>query len=238
MVPPALIYASRRMALSPSERHPGLGATRVYFVCEPHPAGAEPLSLVEGAIRGGAGMVELREPSAIDDSALAETAGPFRKAAEAARVPFILNDRPDLVEACGADGVHVGQDDAPVAEARAALGPELIIGLSTHSPDQIAAACDAPAAARPDYISVGPIWETPTKAGRRATGLGLIEHAAREATLPWFAIGGIDTANVGAVVAAGAKRIVIVRAIRDAADPAAAARTLRDAVEAGTEAWR
>jgi thiamine-phosphate pyrophosphorylase len=182
-------------------------------------------------------MIELRDPSPGDDAGIVAAARPFRETAEAVGVPFILNDRPDLVAECGADGVHVGQDDVPVAEARAALGPELLIGLSTHSPEELAAACSAPADARPDYVSVGPIWETPTKAGRRAVGLELIERAARETTLPWFAIGGIDASNVGDVVAAGAERIVVVRAIRDADDPAAAARALRDEVEAGTGAW-
>jgi len=225
------------MPLPPSERHPGLGAARVYFVCEPRPGGADPEPLLRSAIRGGAGMIELRDPSPGDDAGIVAAAGPFRETAEAVGVPFILNDRPDLVAECGADGVHVGQDDVPVAEARAALGPELLIGLSTHSPEELAAACSAPADSRPDYVSVGPIWETPTKAGRPAVGLELIGHAAREATLPWFAIGGIDASNVGDVVAAGAERIVVVRAIRDADDPAAAARALRDQVEAGTGAW-
>jgi thiamine-phosphate pyrophosphorylase len=226
------------MPLPASERHPRLGAVRVYFVCDARPNGADPGPLLRAALDGGAGMLELREKSPGDDAWLIDAARPFREACEAHDVPFILNDRPDLVEECGADGVHLGQDDTPIAEARETLGAEHLIGLSTHAPDQIAAASTAPPASRPDYISVGPVWETPTKSGRTGTGLGLIEHAARAATLPWFAIGGIDTSNVGEVVAAGAERIVVVRALRDAPDPAAAARTLRDALEAGTEAWR
>jgi thiamine-phosphate pyrophosphorylase len=225
------------MALPPSERHPCLAQARVYLVCEALPRGDAPDGLLGAALDGGAGMLELREKSPCDDVWLVDASRPFRDAASAHAAPFILNDRPDLVEECGADGVHVGQDDTPVAEARERLGPELLIGLSTHSPGQVDAACSAPPESRPDYISVGPVWETPTKQGRAATGLELIEHAAREATLPWFAIGGIDTSNVGDVAAAGAERIVVVRAIRDAADPAAAARTLRAALEAGREAW-
>ena len=225
------------MALPPAERHPRLSAARVYFVCEARPDGTGPEALLRATLDGGVGMLELREKSAAEDARLVEAAVPFRDAAEAHAVPLILNDRPDLVRECGADGVHLGQDDTPVAEARRVLGPDHVIGLSTHSAEQISAACSAPADARPDYISVGPVWETPTKSGRPATGLGLIEHAAREATLPWFAIGGIDTSNVSDVVAAGAERIVVVRALRDAGDPAAAARALREAVEAGTEAW-
>jgi thiamine-phosphate pyrophosphorylase len=225
------------MALPASERHPRLAQARVYFVCDARPRDQEPTALLGAALAGGAGMLELREKSPGDDAWLVEAAGPFRDAAADHAAPFILNDRPDLVEPCGADGVHVGQEDTPVGEARERLGPDSLIGLSTHSPEQIESACSAPPEARPDYISVGPVWGTPTKQGRPATGLELIEHAAREATLPWFAIGGIDTSNIGDVVAAGAERIVVVRAIRDADDPAAAARALREAVEAGTEAW-
>jgi thiamine-phosphate pyrophosphorylase len=143
-----------------------------------------------------------------------------------------LNDEPGLVEACGADGVHVGQDDEPVAVARAAAGEAALVGLSTHSPEQFDAAASARGAARPDQVSAGPVWETPTKRGRPAAGLALIEHAARSGgdAPPWFAIGGVDEANVGDVVAAGASRIVVVRALRDAADPEAAARALRAAL--------
>ena len=140
-----------------------------------------------------------------------------------ARAKFILNDRPDLARLAGADGVHLGQDDLPVAEARELLGPEAIIGLSTHSEDQI----DAAAAEPIDYISVGPIWETPTKEGRRGVGLGLVEYARANAAHPFFAIGGIDPDNATEVVAAGASRIGAVRAIRDAERPQAAAEAMR-----------
>jgi thiamine-phosphate pyrophosphorylase len=225
------------MPLSPSERHPRLGAARLYFVCEARPHGADPAPLLEAALAGGVEMLELRDKGA-DDGRLLDAARTFREAAERHRVPFILNDRPDLVRDSGADGVHLGQDDTPVERARAELGPEHLIGLSTHSAQQVADAGSAGPDARPDYISVGPIWETPTKAGRPATGLELTARAAREAKLPWFAIGGIDPSNVGDVVAAGADRIVVVRAIRDADDPAGAARALRAAVEADTEVRR
>ena len=115
-----------------------------------------------------------------------------------------------------------------MAEARRIAGPAALVGLSTHSPEQFDAALAAEGAARPDQVSAGPVWETPTKEGRPAAGLELIRHAATTAPdEPWFAIGGIDAANVGEVVAAGARRIVVVRAIRDAADPEAAARELR-----------
>ena len=155
-------------------------------------------------------------------------AEPFRRAADAHGALFFLNDHPELVEASGADGVHVGQDDMPVAEARALAGPGALVGLSTHSPEQFDAALGASGDARPDQVSAGPVWETPTKEGRPAAGLELIRHAAQAGgDVPWFAIGGIDSANVEEVVAAGARRIVVVRAIRDAADPEAAAQDLR-----------
>ena len=134
---------------------------------------------------------------------------------------FVLNDRPDLVEACGADGVHVGQDDMPPAEARAIVGPDRIVGRSTHAPDQADAAQADPDV---DYLAIGPVWETPTKLGRPAAGLDYVEYAARTVTKPWFAIGGIDAANLSAVVDRGASGIVVVRAIGEADDPEAAAR--------------
>ena len=123
--------------------------------------------------------------------------------------------------------MHVGQDDEPVGAVRELVGPDLLIGLSTHSPRQF----DAALASDADQLSVGPVWETPTKAGRPAAGLDYVRYAAANgANAPWFAIGGIDAVNVGEVVAAGARRIVVVRAIRDAADPERAAAELREAV--------
>jgi thiamine-phosphate pyrophosphorylase len=133
------------------------------------------------------------------------------------------------VAACGADGVHVGQDDMPVAEARRVAGGDVLVGLSTHSPEQLDAAL---ASGEADQLSVGPVWETPTKEGRPAAGLDYVRHAAQVAAdRPWFAIGGIDLGNVREVIEAGASRVVVVRAIRDAADPGAAAAALRAALE-------
>jgi thiamine-phosphate pyrophosphorylase len=215
-----------------AQRQRLLSAARLYFVCEGLPHGRDPAGLLDAALRGGADIIQMREKSPRCAEELISLADSFRRAATQHRALFILNDRPDLVEACGADGVHVGQEDMPVAEARRMAGPEAIIGLSTHSPEQVEAACATSGVDRPDQLSVGPVWETPTKAGRRATGLGLIELAAREATIPWFAIGGIDVDNVADVAAAGASRVVVVRAIRDAGDPENAARTLRRALEA------
>jgi thiamine-phosphate pyrophosphorylase len=138
----------------------------------------------------------------------------------------VVNDRPDVAVAAGADGVHVGQNDLPVPWVRRIVGAECLIGLSTHSEAELAGA-DPQA----DYLCAGPVYATPTKPGRPATGLALIAAAARREreeidTRPWFAIGGIDAENADAVRAEGATRIVVVRAIGEAADPAGAARQL------------
>jgi thiamine-phosphate pyrophosphorylase len=208
-----------------------LREARLYFVCEGRPRRQDPGPLLEAALRGGADAVQLRD-KALDEESIVAAAKPFREAARAHGALFFVNDRADLVASCGADGVHVGQDDLSVAEARGLAGPAALVGLSTHSAAQVDAAIGATGEARPDQISVGPVWETPTKAGRPATGLELIARAAdRAAGIAWFAIGGIDPDNVDEVAAAGAERIVVVRAIRDADDPESTARALRRAVE-------
>ena len=203
-----------------------LRSARLYFVCEALPRGNDPEGILNAAMGGGALMVELRD-SEQPRSAIERSGRTFRRLADTYGALFIVNDDPYLARELDADGVHLGQDDMDPAEARQILGPEAIIGLSTHSREQIEAAGSRPV----DYISVGPIWETPTKAGRPATGLELIRAAAEHAELPWFAIGGIDGGNVGEVVGAGAKRVCVVRAIRDAADPREAASGLFDAVD-------
>jgi len=215
------------------ERRRRLEAARLYFVCEAATGESAAPTPLHAALASGVDMIQLRDKELSDDE-LVSAARDFRAVADEHGAPFILNDRPDLVAACAADGVHIGQGDVDLAAARAVLPPDSLLGVSTHSQEQIEAAQEHDDEA-PDYISVGPIWETPTKPGRPAVGLSLIDTAARIARLPWFAIGGIDVDNVGEVVAAGARRVVVVRAIRDAADPAAAARSLRDTVESGVE---
>lgn len=204
-----------------------LSEARLYFVCDAV-AGVE--AILEAALTGGADVVQLREKSPRCAEELVSLADPFRRAAAAHGALFILNDRPDLVPQCGADGVHVGQEDAPVAEARGQAGDDVLVGLSSHEPAQLDAAEAMKGAGRPDYLSVGPVWETPTKEGRPAAGLDYVRYAAEHASLPWFAIGGIDISNVDEVTGAGAARVVVVRAIRDATDPGEAARTLRAAL--------
>jgi thiamine-phosphate pyrophosphorylase len=208
-----------------SERRERLARARLYLVAPARPGGREPGPFLRAALRGGVDLVQLREKDAPDEDVL-RAAEAFRSACAEIGVPFVLNDRPDLVAAAGADGVHVGQDDGTIARARALAGPDAVVGRSTHTPAQVAAAAEA------DYIACGPVHPTPTKPGRPATGLGLVTHAARVTRVPAFAIGGIDARNVGEVLAAGARRIVVVRAITEAPDPEAAARGLRAALDA------
>jgi thiamine-phosphate pyrophosphorylase len=204
-------------------RRERLRTARLYFVCEARPQ-TDLETLLRAALTGGADIVQLREKE-LGRAEIERAAGTFRRIADTFSALFILNDDPELARACDADGVHVGQDDVSAEQAREILGPDAIVGLSTHSEEQIAASAERPV----DYISVGPIWETPTKEGRPAVGLDLIRHAAAQAPHPFFAIGGIDTGNAEEVVEAGAQRLCAVRAIRDAADPAATATELRQA---------
>jgi thiamine-phosphate pyrophosphorylase len=212
-------------------RRARLEAARLYLIVDAAPHGRPAIEFVEAALDGGVDMVQLRDKEA-DDSRVLETARSLLALCQPRNAILILNDRPDLALDAGCDGVHLGQRDAPVEEARALLGGDFVIGLSTHSPEQIRAA----RASSADYIGVGPVHKTPTKPGARPVGLELVEHAARRAGKPFFAIGGIDRGNVGTVLAAGARRVAVVRAIRDAADPRAAARELRAAVEEGAGA--
>jgi thiamine-phosphate pyrophosphorylase len=212
LAPPESIGALRRQRLR---------WARLYFVCEARPHGRDPEALLNAAMSGGAGMIELRDREH-PRNAVERSGHTFRRLANTYSALFIVNDDPHLALELRADGVHIGQEDMNPAEARRIMGPDAIIGLSTHSREQIEAAADAPV----DYISVGPIWETPTKQGRPAAGLELVRTAAEVTRLPWFAIGGIDLGNADQVVEAGAKRLCVVRAIRDAEDPRSAADAL------------
>jgi thiamine-phosphate pyrophosphorylase len=205
-------------------RRERLRTARLYFCCDARPHGEDPEPLLRAALRGGVDIVQLREKS-LPRREIERSAQTFRRLCDTYSALFVVNDDPDLARACDADGVHVGQEDMAAADVRAAVGPDAIVGLSTHSPEQVVASAEAPV----DYISAGPIWETPTKEGRPAVGLELVSYAASHAPHPFFAIGGIDTSNAARVVAAGARRLCVVRAIRDAVDPAAAAEQLRGA---------
>jgi thiamine-phosphate pyrophosphorylase len=199
-----------------NERRERLDRARLYLVCD-----ARPDAFLEAALRGGVDIVQLR----IKHGRIEEIASTARRYAAVCRrygALLIVNDRPELVRAVAADGVHVGQDDMAVGQAREIVGPERLVGLSTHSPAQI----DAAGAQDVDYIGVGPVHATPTKPGRPAVGLELVRYAAAHSTVPFFAIGGIEPGNVGAVHTAGAWRVAVVRALTEAADAEAAARAL------------
>ena len=140
----------------------------------------------------------------------------------------MLNNRPDLVAAAGADGVHIDRAGIDLAQARATIGPEKLLGTSTHTPEEIDAAQQLPL----DYISVGPVHATPTRPGRPAVGYALVTYASRNSRLPFFAVGGIEPHNTGAVAAAGAQRIAVVRAITEASDPERSAAVLRAEITA------
>jgi thiamine-phosphate pyrophosphorylase len=224
LAPPEAIGALRRQRLR---------WARLYFVCEARPHGQDPEALLNAAMSGGAGMIELRDREH-PRNAVERSGHTFRRLANTYGALFIVNDDPHLALELRADGVHIGQEDMNPAEARRIMGSDAIIGLSTHSREQIEAAVDAPV----DYISVGPIWETPTKEGRPATGLELVRTAAEVTRLPWFAIGGIDLGNANQVVEAGAERVCVVRAIRDAEDPRSAADALSAAVDPAARSGR
>jgi thiamine-phosphate pyrophosphorylase len=179
--------------------------------------------VLEPALRGGVDIVQLRDKE-LDDDALVAAAAPFRAACNEHRALFVLNDRPDLVEACGADGVHVGRSDMPVAQARSLIGPERLLGLSVSTLDELDDVAGA------EYVGVT-AFSTPTKEDAVAGGLGLLRAAAATLDVPWFAIGGIELSNVTEVAGAGAPGVAVVRAIRDAEDPEAAARELRAALD-------
>ncbi len=181
-------------------------------------------------IAGGVDVVQLRD-KALEARPLISRA---RLAASVCRthgVPFILNDRPDLALEAGADGVHLGQDDAPPALARRILGPDAIVGLSTHARHELDSSRSEPV----DYVSAGPVSATPTKPGRPGTGLDYVSYAAAQADRPVYVTGGVTPDTVPAMVAAGARRFVVVRWLTESADPKAAAGALREAVEVSLE---
>ncbi len=197
---------------------------------------------VDAAFAGGVDIIQLRDKG-IEAAEELELLAVLRAAAERHGKLWAVNDRADVALLSGAPVFHIGQKDLPVASARTLLGTRAAIGLSTHTTEQIEGAIRlsaAPAAnAGLDYFCVGPVWATPTKPGRAAVGLELVAYAAEAvraaggspSSVPWFAIGGIDLGNVEQVVEAGASRIVVVRAITEASDPAAAAAALLAALD-------
>jgi thiamine-phosphate pyrophosphorylase len=195
---------------------------RLYAItCPERLRGRDLAALAEEAIRGGADVLQLRDKEASDEEFLAK-ARMLGALTRRLGVPLIINDRLWLVKECGADGVHLGQEDGSIAQARQMLGDDAIIGRSTHSAEQ------ALAAEREgfDYVGVGPVYATPTKPGRAPVGLDLVRFASEHLKIPFVAIGGIDQKNAGQVRGAGAKCVAVVRALMGSGDPKASAETL------------
>ena len=207
----------------------GLGERRLYLCTPDRPDLA---GFVDACIEGGVDIVQLREKH-LADGPLVDRASLVQQVCRDHGVPFILNDRPDLAAAVGADGVHVGQDDIPPVEARRTVGDEAIIGLSTHATDELTDAIDGPAAAVVDYLSAGPVSATPTKPGRPGTGLAYIGEAARRAPRSVWVTGGVDPDTVGSMIATGASHFVVVRWLTESDDPRADARRLRRTIDDG-----
>jgi thiamine-phosphate pyrophosphorylase len=195
-------------------RRERLAQARLYLIGD----GATLERVLGEALAGGVDVVQIRSRSTLRADALAVAA----RCQEAGAL-FIVNDDPWLAVDVDADGVHVGQGDVSVAAAREVVGEDRLVGLSTHSPEQIERAAGV------DYIGVGPVWATPTKPGYAPVGLELVRYAVQHARVPFFAIGGIDRSNVAQVFAAGGQRVAVVRAIGEAADPLTAASALRQA---------
>jgi thiamine-phosphate pyrophosphorylase len=205
------------------DRRERLSEARLYLVCD-----ARPDAFLHAVLKGGVDIVQLRIKHGLDAEILAAAAR-FKRVCGEHRALFLLNDSPELAVAADADGVHLGQDDTPVVRAREIVGGERLVGLSTHTREQV---LEAPG---PDYIGVGPVHETPTKPGRQAVGLELVRFAADNARVPFFAIGGIDAQNVVRVRDAGATRVAVVRALTDSSEPEQTARALREALSVGAE---
>ncbi|MCZ2403229.1 thiamine phosphate synthase [Paenarthrobacter sp. Z7-10] len=199
-----------------------LTAARLYLCTDARRDRGDFVRFLHAAYSGGVDIIQLRDKS-IDAALELRLLAALRDAAAEHGRLWAVNDRADLAALSGAPVLHLGQQDLPMGAARSLLPAGTSLGLSSHTRDQVEAANDGGA----DYFCVGPLWATPTKPGRAAVGLELVSHAAALRTVkPWFAIGGIDLSNVAQVVAAGARRIVVVRAITEASDPAAAARAL------------
>ena len=220
-----------------------LAAARLYLCTDARRERGDLAQFADAALAGGVDIVQLRDKG----SAGEQRFGPLEARdelaaceilADAARrhgALFAVNDRADIARAAGADVLHLGQHDLPLGVAREIVGPRMLIGLSTHDSSQAAAAVAGKGDYEADYFCVGPCWPTPTKPGREAPGLQLVRAAAElGAALPWFAIGGIDAQRLPEVLHAGARRIVVVRAITRAEDPRAAAQQLRSALAAAS----
>ena len=207
-----------------TRRRVRLARARLYVCTDSRRERGDLAEFADAALRGGVDILQLREKGleAREELAALEVLADACRRHDAL---LAVNDRADVALAAGADVLHLGQDDLPVATARAILGDDVLIGRSTHDVEQARAAAEEPGV---DYFCTGPCWPTPTKPGRPAPGLDLVRATAAAAPdRPWFAIGGIDHDRLPEVLAAGATRVVVVRAVTEAEDPAAAAGALR-----------
>jgi thiamine-phosphate pyrophosphorylase len=212
----------------PSRRADGwqLSSRRLYL-CTPDRQ--DLARFLDACLGGGVDIVQLRDKN-LPEARVAERAAVAQEVCAHHRVPFILNDRPDLAAAIGADGVHVGQDDLSPIETRAIVGDQAIVGLSTHASSELATTL-GPVPAPVDYLSAGPVTPTPTKPGRPGTGLGYITEAAQRSPWPVWITGGVVPDAVAGLVAGGGRHFVVVRWLTEAEDPAANARLLRQAID-------
>ncbi|MFE5567918.1 thiamine phosphate synthase [Amycolatopsis japonica] len=217
--------------LSGSPIRARLADARLYLCTDARRGRGDLAEFADAALAGGVDIIQLRDKTGGAPIEAKHEIAALEVLAEACEKHdklLAVNDRADVALAVGAHVLHLGQDDIPVSLARRVLGDDVVIGRSTHSAEQAAAAAGEPGV---DYFCTGPCWPTPTKPGRSAPGLDLVRSTtASGTTRPWFAIGGIDTERLPEVLAAGASRIVVVRAITEAEDPEAAARTLRSAL--------
>jgi thiamine-phosphate pyrophosphorylase len=217
------VYAIESQLLA-THRLQQLKAARLYLVTSPS---ENLVAIVEAALKGGLTLVQYRDKNT-DDLIRFENAQKLCQLCHDYGALFLINDRVDLALAVNADGIHLGQQDLPIAIARQMLGPNRIIGRSTTNPQEMAQAIAEGA----DYIGVGPVYETPTKVGKAAAGLSYVSYAAESSTVPWFAIGGIDHANLGDVLKAGAKQVAVVREIMQSPNPTEATQDLLDQLPA------
>ncbi|GAA3026682.1 thiamine phosphate synthase [Kitasatospora sp. NPDC006786] len=206
-----------------------LADARLYLCTDARREQGDLAEFLDAALAGGVDIVQLRDKG-LEAKQELEALEVFADACRRHGKLLAVNDRADVAHAARPDVLHLGQDDLPVQAARAILGEDVLIGRSCHAESEVDAAIAEPGT---DYFCTGPVWPTPTKPGRPAPGLGLVSYAAKQDTdRPWFAIGGIDLGNLDEVLAAGARRIVVVRAVTAAADPRAAAAELSRRVRA------
>ncbi|ELS00123.1 thiamine phosphate synthase [Gloeocapsa sp. PCC 73106] len=208
------------------QQHQRLQKAQLYLVTSPQ---ENLCTIVEQALKGGLSLVQYRSKQGDDLDRLAEVSK-LRQLCYQHNALFIINDRLDLAQAVQADGVHLGQKDLPIAVARKILGNQVIIGRSTTNPTEMTKAIAEGA----DYLGVGPVYNTPTKQGKAATGLEYVRYAVANSPIPWYAIGGIDQGNIQEVIAAGATRVAVVRAIMEAENPTLATQNLLSQINNST----